>query len=360
MRDAPNVTAILRPDLPGTYMVLVTVIDACNSTAQVTTNVTVLCQHAPRRRVQPNARRPVLESTRGDGPGEQETHAFGWWPAHALDSSPTRLRGRRTSSIITRTNRRTTRRSAAKPSSATSLPRPSPPRPSPSSTTARSPCSAAAEFTAVIRAGRMGDMELDAGLGRPASPRRRFAVRVDADVGAGRIQRVATPVPLGERDGERGDPRRRRVRVSARPGARGWSHAARFRPATFPREFDAGRGGHLRVQTRRQQRLPRGDDSFRDIVRVQRRTTAANLRADAGRRSVSGATGGDVRGDSSDGDEVHVLWRSAGASNDTRAPAFVDGVPSAPETRASVFYSRITPGRSRVSCLTFLVSTSFR
>ena len=41
MLTAPNVTVIMRPDTAGTYQMLVTVVDACNSTVQSLTNVTV-------------------------------------------------------------------------------------------------------------------------------------------------------------------------------------------------------------------------------------------------------------------------------------------------------------------------------
>lgn len=54
MLTAPNVSAVLRPDTAGTYQVIITVVDACNSTVQVVTNVTVLCSHAPVPRLAPN------------------------------------------------------------------------------------------------------------------------------------------------------------------------------------------------------------------------------------------------------------------------------------------------------------------
>ena len=37
--NAGNVSAVLKPDLPGTYMVLVTVLDSCNVTTQVSSSL---------------------------------------------------------------------------------------------------------------------------------------------------------------------------------------------------------------------------------------------------------------------------------------------------------------------------------
>jgi hypothetical protein len=91
MLTAPNVTAVMRPDIPGTYQMLVTVVDACNSTAQALTNVTVLCAHRPAPQ--------LTNGTSGDQPWDQaaamtevsEVHSLGWWPSHVLDGSPTYL-----------------------------------------------------------------------------------------------------------------------------------------------------------------------------------------------------------------------------------------------------------------------------
>ena len=60
------------PGSPGTYMVLVTVIDACNSHGAVATNVTRCCRLCAVVAVSNRTRRPALESTRGDGPGERD------------------------------------------------------------------------------------------------------------------------------------------------------------------------------------------------------------------------------------------------------------------------------------------------
>ena len=46
--DAASVAAILTPDLPGTYVVLITAVDACNATSHAFVNVTTLCSHVPR------------------------------------------------------------------------------------------------------------------------------------------------------------------------------------------------------------------------------------------------------------------------------------------------------------------------
>ena len=89
MAHAPNVTAILTPDAPGTYVVLVTVADACNATASALTNATAMCSHRPVA--------AVTNETDGVRPWDQklamahvsEKYAFGWWPAHALDASAT-------------------------------------------------------------------------------------------------------------------------------------------------------------------------------------------------------------------------------------------------------------------------------
>lgn len=91
MLTAPNVSVVMRPDVAGTYQMLITVVDACNSTAQAVTNVTVLCSHAPVPRLK--------NGTSGEQPWRQkeamaevsETHSLGWWPAHALDATPTVL-----------------------------------------------------------------------------------------------------------------------------------------------------------------------------------------------------------------------------------------------------------------------------
>ena len=170
-------------------------------------------------------------------------------------------------------------------------------------------------------------MELGAGLGRPASPRRRFAVRVDADVGAARsnawrrlfrsgnetanvatrdVDGFAYLHSLAPEDGPTphvSDPRH--FLASFTPDAVGTygfrldvsnvCHAATIR---FETSFVCNAAPQPRISVR-----------TRDVglcLARQEVTSAAN---------------------DTDGDEVHVLWRSAGASNDTRAPAFVDGVP---------------------------------
>ena len=47
--DAASVAAILTPDLPGTYVVLITAaVDACNAASHAFVNVTTLCSHVPR------------------------------------------------------------------------------------------------------------------------------------------------------------------------------------------------------------------------------------------------------------------------------------------------------------------------
>ena len=91
MATAPNVSVVMLPDTHGTYQMLITVVDACNSTAQVVSNVTVLCAHYPAPR--------LANGTAGDQVWDQkaamaevsETHSLGWWPAHNLDASPTYL-----------------------------------------------------------------------------------------------------------------------------------------------------------------------------------------------------------------------------------------------------------------------------
>ena len=53
--NAASVAAILTPDAPGTYVVLITAVDACNATSHAFANVTVLCAHAPRPAVAPES-----------------------------------------------------------------------------------------------------------------------------------------------------------------------------------------------------------------------------------------------------------------------------------------------------------------
>ena len=91
MVSAPGVIVLVRPDIAGTYQMLVTVVDACNSTVQAITNVTVLCSHAPVARLK--------DGTAGEQPWRQkaamaevsETYALGWWPSHVLDATPSFL-----------------------------------------------------------------------------------------------------------------------------------------------------------------------------------------------------------------------------------------------------------------------------
>jgi hypothetical protein len=88
---AGAVTAVITPDLPGSYHMLVTTIDACNRTDQAKFNVTAFCAHAPTP--------AVTSATSGNVPWDQaaaagevdDEHAFGWFPSHALDASATTL-----------------------------------------------------------------------------------------------------------------------------------------------------------------------------------------------------------------------------------------------------------------------------
>ena len=108
MAHAPNVTAILTPDAPGTYVVLVTVADACNATASALTNATAMCSHRPVA--------AVTNETDGVRPWDQklamahvsETYAVGWWPAHALKKRHC-VRTPRTRRTISKADERSTR-----------------------------------------------------------------------------------------------------------------------------------------------------------------------------------------------------------------------------------------------------------
>ena len=91
MSTAGNVSAILKPDLPGTYMVLVTVLDSCNVTAQAVSNVTAFCAHEPVPRVG-NETSGVMYWRQAEAMKHAtETHAMGWWPPLRLDGSATLL-----------------------------------------------------------------------------------------------------------------------------------------------------------------------------------------------------------------------------------------------------------------------------
>ena len=91
MSTAGNVSAILKPDLPGTYMVLVTVLDSCNVTTQAVSNVTAFCAHEPVPRVG-NETSGVMYWRQAEAMKHAtETHAMGWWPPLRLDGSATLL-----------------------------------------------------------------------------------------------------------------------------------------------------------------------------------------------------------------------------------------------------------------------------
>ena len=328
MRNAPNVTAILRPDLPGTYMVLVTVIDACNSTAQVTTNVTALCQYAPVV--------AVSNRTRGDQPWNQraamdqvsETHAFGWWPAHALDGSPTRLRetderyyyAYKSSYDATISGEAVFGDESSAPESSAPVTiindgSPQPPAPPPPSSR---PLSALDEWAIWNSApdwdvphrpddGLLYEWTLTSAPSGSNAWRRLFrSGNETANVATRDVDGFAYLHSLAPEDGPTphvSDPRH--FLASFTPDAVGTygfrldvsnvCHAATIR---FETSFVCNAAPQPRISVR-----------TRDVglcLARQEVTSAAN---------------------DTDGDEVHVLWRSAGASNDTRAPAFVDGVP---------------------------------
>ena len=87
--DAASVAAILTPDLPGTYVVLITAVDACNATSHAFVNVTTLCSHVPRPAVASASAGASRWDQRSAAAHADDAHPLGWWAPRALDGSGT-------------------------------------------------------------------------------------------------------------------------------------------------------------------------------------------------------------------------------------------------------------------------------
>ena len=87
--DAASVAAILTPDAPGTYVVLITAVDACNATSHAFVNVTALCSHVPRPAVASASAGASRWDQRAAAAHADDAHPLGWWAPRALDGSGT-------------------------------------------------------------------------------------------------------------------------------------------------------------------------------------------------------------------------------------------------------------------------------
>ena len=87
--DAASVAAVLTPDAPGTYVVLITAVDACNATSHAFANVTALCARAPRPAVARASAGASRWDRRAAAAHADDTHPLGWWAPRVLDGSGT-------------------------------------------------------------------------------------------------------------------------------------------------------------------------------------------------------------------------------------------------------------------------------
>ena len=326
MRDAPDVTAILRPT-PGTYMVLVTVIDACNSTAQAVTNATG------------GVNTPVAAVSTGRGDQFWNQRADGRGERDARVRVVARARPGRFPDVLSDDEQyyaynAVRRGDQRRPPATATAPRPSPPRPPSSSTTAPRSPPRLRRRAGRFRARRVDDMELGAGLGR-RTRRRRLAAR-----------RTLTPAPRGSNawrrlfraGNETADVARRDPdgfvlhAVAPEDGPTARSDPRHFL-ASFKPDVVGSHGFRLHASNVCQRR--RFDSRRRSCATPRPRRKSPRTR-DVGlclaRQEVT-STANDT-----DGDEVHVVAIRRRVQRH-RAPAFVDGVPSAPETRASALLS---------------------
>ena len=86
---ASSVAAILTPDAPGTYVVLITAVDACNSTSHAFVNVTALCSHMPQPVVGSNSLGVSLWDQASAANYADDAHPLGWWAPRVLDGTQT-------------------------------------------------------------------------------------------------------------------------------------------------------------------------------------------------------------------------------------------------------------------------------
>jgi hypothetical protein len=87
--NAASVAAILTPDAPGTYVVLITAVDACNATSHAFVNVTAMCSHVPLPAVKRESIGAAIWNQREAAKYADEAHPLGWWAPRVLDGSGT-------------------------------------------------------------------------------------------------------------------------------------------------------------------------------------------------------------------------------------------------------------------------------